>query len=695
MKKSIQPERVRNIGIMAHIDAGKTTTTERILYYTGRVHKIGEVDDGAATMDWMSQEQERGITITSASTTCFWNVEETPYIFNIIDTPGHVDFTIEVERSLRILDGAITVICGVAGVQPQTETVWRQANFYKVPRLVFINKMDRIGANFLKAVESIKTQLQAKTIALQLPIGSEDNFEGVIDLLSMEAVYYDDSSLGANYIIKEIPKDYEEQAYIYRDQLLEIVSEYDDSILEKLLDDIEVSTSEIEKALREATLNNSLIPVLCGSSLKNKGVQKLLDAVAKYLPSPLDVSSIEGVNPKNGEVFSIVCSEEGPLCAVAFKIVNDPFAGQLTFVRVYSGSLKSGDAVYNSSKQKTEKTGQIVKMHSNKREDVGRLSAGDIGAVIGYSHTTTGDTLCSKSSPVILENTHFPAPVIDIAIEPKTKGDQEKLHQALECLVKEDPSFRYKLDEDTGQILISGMGELHLEITVDRLKKEFKVLCNVGKPRVSYRETITTHSEVNMNFDRSIGGKEQYAQFRILFEPLASGSGFVFKNMVNKEALPERFVLAIKQGIVDSLDSGVLAGYTLIDFKATITTGSYREESTEMAFRMAGSLSLRDGIRKAHPIILEPVMKVQITVPIEYTGEVIGDLNARKGKIRGMEEQYGTQFLTAEVPLAAMFGYSTDLRSATQGRAVYTMQFSQYEPISQNLFNEIVGNSQI
>ncbi|MBF0287215.1 MAG: elongation factor G [SAR324 cluster bacterium] len=680
---------------MAHIDAGKTTTTERILYFTGRIHKIGEVDDGAATMDWMEQEQERGITITSAATTCSWKVDNQEYNFNIIDTPGHVDFTAEVERSLRVLDGVIAVFCGVGGVQPQSETVWRQADRYQVPRIAFVNKMDRVGSDYFNVLEMMGERLGAKTVALQLPMGKESGFQGVINLITKKAIYYDEDALGAKFEIKDIPEEYQEQVAEYHEKLLEVASEFDDQLLEKILEEEDIQQSEIESALRKGTLQSQITPVLCGSSFKNKGVQELLDAVVKYLPAPEDLPPVKGLQPETEKEVSLKALDEEPLCAIAFKIASDPFAGQLSFVRVYSGVLEAGKAVYNSVKKKSERVGTLMKMHSNKREEVKTIAAGDIGAVIGFNFTTTGDTLCSKKMQIVLEKTEFPDPVINVAIEPKTKADQDKLDQALERLAKEDPSFHARVEEETGQILISGMGELHLEVIVERLQKEFRVACNVGKPRVAYRETITQETKITIEYDQNLGGKEQYAYCEIELSPLKPGEGIIFENKVKSHSLDDVYVAAIEQGLRGALDSGVLAGYSLIDIKACLLKGIARDnESTEMAFRIAGAMALKDGARQAKPVILEPVMEVEVTVPIEYMGEVINDLNSRKGRVRGMREQSGAQVVAAEVSLAAMFGYSTDLRSVTQGRGVYTMQFSHYEPIVENLSNGIVGVSQ-
>ncbi|MBF0279586.1 MAG: elongation factor G [SAR324 cluster bacterium] len=679
---------------MAHIDAGKTTTTERILFFSGRIHRIGEVDDGAATMDWMEQEQERGITITSAATTCFWKVNGKDYTLNIIDTPGHVDFTFEVERSLRVLDAVVAVFCGVAGVQAQSETVWRQADGYEIPRIAFVNKMDRVGADFLNVVKMMTEQLGAKPVPIQLPIGGEDSFSGVINLITMKAIFYDELSLGSSFSIQEIPDEYSNEAHEYREKLLDSVSEFDDQLLEKYLEEKEISEQEIEDAIRKGTLKNKITPVLCGSSFKNKGVQELLDAVVKYLPSPIDLPPVKGIEPNTGKEILLEPRIDENLCAIAFKIAADPFAGQLTFVRVYSGVLESGKSIYNPLKMKSERVGQLVRMHSNKREEVSKLESGDIGAAIGFNFTTTGDTLCSKKKPVILEQTHFPIPVIDIAIEPKTKADQVKLDQALEKLTREDPSFHIKIEEETGQTLISGMGELHLEIIVERLQKELRVACNVGKPRVAYRETISIEKTIEIEFNQAIAGKEQYAYCQLSLSPLDPGTGVVFENQSNN-SLEKKFISAIEQGLREALDSGILAGYPLIDLKATLLKGEAHEnDSSEMAFKIAGSMALKEGARKAKPLILEPVMKVEVTVPMEYMGDVINDLNSRKGRIRGMSERSGAQVVSAEVALAAMFGYSTDLRSVTQGRAVYSMQFSHYEPIAEKLFDEIVGVSQ-
>ena len=679
---------------MAHIDAGKTTTTERILYFTGRIHKIGEVDDGAATMDWMEEEQERGITITSAATTCIWKMDNYDYGINIIDTPGHVDFTFEVERSLRILDGVIAIFCGVSGVQSQSETVWQQADRYSIPRIAFVNKMDRVGADFYRVLSMMEEKLDAKVVAIQLPLGREDDFQGVIDLIKMKAIYFNKTTSGLNFEVKTIPAEYQERAAHYREYLLEVVAELDDHLMEKVLEEEKIDSKEIELALRRGSRKNLVTPVLCGSSYKNKGIQPLLDAVIKYLPSPLDFPTVTGIDPETQENISLKTVDDEALCAIAFKIATDPFAGQLTFVRVYTGVLESGKSVYNPVKKKNERVGSLLKMHSNKREEVDKIGSGDIGAVLGFNFTTTGDTLCTKKKTLLLDQTHFPEPVIDIAIEPKTKLDQVKLAQTLEKLTKEDPSFHSRIEEETGQTLISGMGELHLEIIVGRLKKEFRVACNVGKPRVAYRETITTKKIIKSEVNQVIGGKEQYAFCKLEFIPLEPRRGFVFENQV-EEALEDRFIAAIEQGLKEASDGGVLAGYPLIDLKAVLIEGiALDNESTELAFKMAGSKALKEGALQANPVILEPIMEVEVSVPIEHMGQVINDLNARKGRVRGMSERSGAHVVLAEVPLVAMFGYSTDVRSATQGRAIYSMQFSHYEPVVENVFGEMVEMSQ-
>jgi len=683
----------RNIGIMAHIDAGKTTTTERILYYTGRIHKIGEVNDGAATMDWMEQEQERGITITSAATTCDWETDQQKYSLNIIDTPGHVDFTAEVERSLRVLDGAVMVLCAVAGVQPQSETVWLQAKRYDVPCIAFVNKMDRVGADFEKALVSIEDQLSANPLAIQIPIGAEEEFEGVIDLVSMQEHRFKEEAYGAEYESGDLTEELEAQAQEWRQQLLEHLSLYDDDLLEKIVEEEEVSQEEVVRVLRKATLNGQITPVLCGSAFKNKGVQQLLDAVVHYLPSPLDIPPVEGDHPVTKKLVSREASVSEPLCALAFKVASDPFAGQLTFVRVYAGTFETGKSAYNPRKHKYQRIGNLVKLHANKREDVNSISAGDIGAVVGME-LITGDTLCPKDNPIVLERTQFPEPVIDQAIEPKTKPDQDKLEEALQRLMQEDPSFRSRIDTETGQNIISGMGELHLEIMVDRLQREFKVDCKAGTPRVAYRETITQSAESATKFEQTLDGKEQFASCRIKLEPLKAGSGFEFENKLSAEKLPGKFAVAVEQGIQDGMSNGVLAGFAMIDLKATLIAAEYFEElSTETAFSIAGINVLRAGVQKAKPTLLEPSMKIEVVTPVSFTGEVIGDLNARHGRIRGMEEQGGIQVILAEAPLAEMFGYSTRLRSLTQGRASFTMHFSHYSSVTEATRKALTGES--
>ena len=693
MAKIVPLKQRRNIGIMAHIDAGKTTTTERILYYTGRIHKIGEVNDGAATMDWMEQEQERGITITSAATTCDWETDQQKYSLNIIDTPGHVDFTAEVERSLRVLDGAVMVLCAVAGVQPQSETVWLQAKRYDVPCIAFVNKMDRVGADFEKALVSIEDQLSANPLAIQIPIGAEEEFEGVIDLVSMQEHRFKEEAYGAEYESGDLTEELEAQAQEWRQQLLEHLSLYDDDLLEKIVEEEEVSQEEVVKVLRKATLSGQITPVLCGSAFKNKGVQQLLDAVVHYLPSPLDIPPVEGDHPVTKKLVSREASVSEPLCALAFKVASDPFAGQLTFVRVYAGTFETGKSAYNPRKHKYQRIGNLVKLHANKREDVNSISAGDIGAVVGME-LITGDTLCPKDNPIVLERTQFPEPVIDQAIEPKTKPDQDKLEEALQRLMQEDPSFRSRIDTETGQNIISGMGELHLEIMVDRLQREFKVDCKAGTPRVAYRETITQSAESATKFEQTLDGKEQFASCRIKLEPLKAGTGFEFENKLSAEKLPGKFAVAVEQGIQDGMSNGVLAGFAMIDLKATLIAAEYFEElSTETAFSIAGINVLRAGVQKAKPTLLEPSMKIEVVTPVSFTGEVIGDLNARHGRIRGMEEQGGIQVILAEAPLAEMFGYSTRLRSLTQGRASFTMHFSHYSSVTEATRKALTGES--
>ncbi|MBI4746092.1 MAG: elongation factor G [Deltaproteobacteria bacterium] len=687
MARTISLDKCRNIGIMAHIDAGKTTTTERILFYTGVTYKIGEVHDGTATMDWMEQEKERGITITSAATTCTWK----DHRVNIIDTPGHVDFTIEVERSLRVLDGAVAVFCSVGGVEPQSETVWRQADKYKVPRIAFINKMDRIGADFKRGVQMMIDRLAANPIPIQLPIGIEDTFKGVIDLIRMKSITYKDETMGADYVLGAIPADMLAEAEAYRERLISAITDYDDAMTEKYLEGKEITEEEIKRALRKATIDIKVIPVLCGSSFKNKGVQPLLDAVIDFLPSPLDIKEVAGINPKSGAEDVRKADDADPLSALAFKIMTDPFVGQLAFVRVYSGCLNAGSYVYNSTKDKKERIGRLLKMHANKREDIKELYAGDIGAVVGLKDTFTGDTLCDEGKPIILEVMVFPEPVISIAIEPKTKADQEKLGISLNKLASEDPSFRVKTDEETGQTIISGMGELHLEIIVDRLLREFKVEANVGKPQVAYREAITKKVEVEGKYIKQSGGRGQYGHVWLELEPLEPGKGFEFVNKIVGGAVPKEYVTAVEKGVKEAMENGVMAGYPLVDLKATIFDGSYHDvDSSEMAFKIAGSMALKDGTMKAAPVLLEPIMAVEAVTPDDFMGDVIGDLNSRRGRIMGMSSRAGAQVVEAQVPLAQMFGYATDLRSMTQGRATYTMQFIHYEQVPRNVAEEII-----
>jgi elongation factor G len=673
---------------MAHIDAGKTTTTERILYYTGVSHRIGEVHDGTATMDWMEQEQERGITITSAATTCHWN----DHRINIIDTPGHVDFTIEVERSLRVLDGAVAVFCSVGGVEPQSETVWRQADKYKVPRIAFINKMDRVGADFFRGVNMIKDRLKANPVPIQLPVGVEESYKGVIDLVEMKAVIWDEESLGAKYHLEEIPEGMLELAREYREKMVEEISSHDDLLMEKYLGGEELTIEEIKGAIRKATIDILICPVICGSAFKNKGVQNLLDAVIAYLPSPVDVPAIKGIDADSETEVERPAKDDGPFAALAFKIMTDPFVGQLCFFRVYSGALKSGSYIYNSTKGKKERIGRLLQMHANKREEIKEVYAGDIAAAVGLKYTTTGDTLCPEEHPVILESIEFPEPVISIAIEPKTKVDQERLGISLAKLASEDPSFRVKTDEETGQTIISGMGELHLEIIVDRLMREFKVEANVGKPQVAYRETITKKVKVEGKFVRQSGGRGQYGHVWLEVEPQEPGKGYEFVDAIKGGVVPREYIPAVDKGIREAMDTGVLAGYPVVDFKVSLIDGSYHEvDSSEMAFKIAGSMGFKEGCAKAGPVLLEPIMSVEVVVPEDYMGQVVGDLNSRRGRIMGMENRAGAQVITSMVPLAQMFGYATDLRSATQGRATYTMTFDHYEQIPKSVSEEIIA----
>ncbi|MGI0406295.1 elongation factor G [Helicobacter himalayensis] len=687
MARTTPLQRIRNIGIAAHIDAGKTTTSERILFYTGVSHKIGEVHDGAATMDWMEQEKERGITITSAATTCFWK----DYQINLIDTPGHVDFTIEVERSMRVLDGAVAVFCSVGGVQPQSETVWRQANKYGVPRMVFVNKMDRIGANFYNVESQIKQRLKANPVPINIPIGAEENFKGVVDLVQMKAIVWNDESMGAKYDIEEIPAELADKAAEYREKLLESVAEQDEALMEKYLGGEELNIEEIKKGIKLGCLNMSLIPMLCGSSFKNKGVQTLLDAVVDFLPAPTEVAEIKGINPKDETELSVESSDNGAFAGLAFKIMTDPFVGQLTFVRAYRGKLESGSYVLNSTKGKKERVGRLLKMHSNKREDIKEIYAGEICAFVGLKETLTGDTLCDEKAPVVLERMEFPEPVIHIAVEPKTKADQEKMSIALGKLAEEDPSFRVSTQEETGQTLIGGMGELHLEIIVDRLKREFKVEAEVGQPQVAFRETIRSSVEQECKYAKQSGGRGQYGHVFIKLEPKEPGTGYEFVNDISGGVIPKEYIPAVDKGIQEAMQSGVLAGYPVVDFKVTLYDGSYHDvDSSEMAFKIAGSMAFKDACRKANAVLLEPLMKVEVEVPEEYMGDVIGDLNRRRGQINSMDDRMGLKIVNAFVPLAEMFGYSTDLRSATQGRGTYTMEFDHYGEVPNNIAKEIM-----
>ncbi|GBD99122.1 elongation factor G [bacterium BMS3Abin07] len=680
-------EKTRNIGIMAHIDAGKTTTTERVLYYTGKTYKIGEVHDGTAVMDWMPQEQERGITITSAATTCFWK----DHRINIIDTPGHVDFTIEVERALRVLDGTVAVFDAVSGVEPQSETVWRQANKYDVPRIAFINKMDRVGANFIASVNSMIERLDANPVPVQIPIGSEENFRGPIDLIRMKAYYFDDETLGAKFVEDEIPEEYMEQAKEYRDKMLEALSDIDDEIMEKYLAGQDVPEALIREALRKGTVSLKHTPVLCGAAFKNKGVQMLLDAIVFFLPSPLDVPPVKGI-AVDGTMAEREAADKEPFSALAFKVMTDPYVGQLTFIRVYSGVLSAGSYTYNSTKRSKERISRLLRMHSNKREEIKDVRAGDIAAVVGLKHTLTGDTLCDEENPIILESMEFPDPVISVAVEPKTKADQEKLSISLIKLAQEDPSFKVSYDEETAQTIISGMGELHLEIIVDRLMREFKVGANVGKPQVAYKETIKTKAKAEGKYIRQTGGRGQYGHVYLEIEPFTHGSGFEFVNKIVGGAIPREYISAVEKGIKEALETGVLAGYPVVDIRVTLYDGSYHEvDSSEIAFKIAGSMGFKEAAKKARPVLLEPVMTVEVVTPEEYMGDVIGDLNARRGKIQTMEKRGKAQVISAVVPLSEMFGYATDLRSKTQGRATYTMQFSRYEDVPRNISEAIIS----
>ena len=701
MARDVSLEMTRNIGIMAHIDAGKTTTTERILYYTGVNHKIGETHDGASTMDWMEQEKERGITITSAATTCYWSHTETQHDpaaykknrhrINIIDTPGHVDFTVEVERSLRVLDGSVTVLCAKGGVEPQSETVWRQADNYKVPRMVYVNKMDIMGANFYRCVDMLRDRLKCNAVPIQLPIGSEETFKGIIDLIDMKAdVYYDD--MGVDIRVEDIPEDMKEKAQEYHDAMIEAIAENDEALMEKYLDGQELTKAEIKAALRKETIANTVVPVTCGTSYRNKGVQKLLDAIVDYMPAPTDIEDIKGVNPRTGEEESRPSDDNAPFAALAFKIATDPFVGKLCFFRVYSGVVEAGTTVYNSVKDNNERIGRILQMHANHRKDIECCYAGDIAAAVGLKNTTTGDTLCDPAHPIILESMEFPEPVIRVALEPKTKAGSEKMGLALAKLAEEDPTFRTWTDEETGQTIIAGMGELHLEIIVDRLLREFKVEANVGAPQVAYRECIRRPASSNTKYARQSGGKGQYGHCIIDIEPNESGKGYEFINAVVGGDVPKEFIEPINQGIQGAMQTGILAGYPVEDVKVTLKGGSYHEvDSSEMAFKIAGSMAFKDAMAKADPAIMEPIMKVSVIVPDDYMGDVIGDLNARRGQIQGMEAMNGSQRINAFVPLAQMFGYATDLRSKTQGRGQYSMEPSHYAEVPKSIAESIIA----
>ena len=685
MARQVPIEMVRNIGIMAHIDAGKTTTTERILYYTGVSYKMGEVHEGTAVMDWMEQEQERGITITSAATTCFWR----DHRINIIDTPGHVDFTMEVERSLRVLDGAVAIFCAVGGVEPQSETVWRQADRYGVPRIAFINKMDRMGADFQRCLEMMRTRLGASAVAVQIPLGEEQDFRGVVDLISMKAVVWEESTLGAGYQLVDVPEEVQDEAEEYRQLLVEAVAEADETLLEKYLEGHAISNDEIETALRRATVELQLVPVLCGAAFKNKGVQLLLDGIVKYLPSPSDVEAISGITVQD-EVETSAADDDAPFAALAFKLMNDPFVGHVTFLRVYSGHLKSGIQVLNSTKSVREKIGRLMKMHANKREEIKEVYAGDIVAALGLRNTATGDTLCDPARPIVLEAMEIPAPVISIAIEPKSKEDQERLGMSLAKIAAEDPTFVVKVEKETGETIISGMGELHLEIIVDRLLREFKVNANVGKPQVAYRETITRKVRVEGRFVRQSGGRGQFGHVWLELEPNERGAGFEFEDRIVGGVVPKEYIRSVKRGVKEALEQGVLAGYPLVDIQVSLVDGSYHEvDSSDIAFAIAGSMAVKSGVKDASPILLEPIMAVEVVVPEEYIGEVVGDVNARRGRIMRMETCTNVQVIESRVPLAEMFGYATDLRSVTQGRATFHMQFSHYEPVPFSISEEV------
>ncbi len=691
MPRTVPLERCRNIGIMAHIDAGKTTTTERILFYTGKTHRIGEVHEGTATMDWMEQEQERGITITSAATTCTWR----DIRINIIDTPGHVDFTAEVERSLRVLDGAVAVFDAVHGVQPQSEKVWRQADKYGVPRICFINKIDKMGADFEHAIDTIRKRLSAKPVAIQIPIGQEDKFKGVVDLIGMKAIVWVDDTMGAEYVTEEIPAELKKKAEAFHAQLVESIAENDDEILHKFLEGEEITADELRASLRKSTIALKVFPVVVGTAFKNKGVQPLLDAVVDYLPSPLDVPETHGLNPDSGEKIFRKADDKEPFSALAFKIMADPFVGQLTFIRVYSGQLKTGDSVLNTGRRRSERIGRLLKMHANKREEISEILAGDICAAVGLKGVSTGDTICDEKHPIALENITFAVPVISVAVEPKTKADQEKMGMALGRLAQEDPTFKVHTDPDSGQTIISGMGELHLEIIVDRMMREYKVEANVGKPQVAYRETIRRHSEAEGKYIRQTGGRGQYGHAKIKLDPQPPGAGYEFVNDIVGGSVPKEFIKPIDQGIQEALEGGILAGYPMVDVKATLYDGSYHDvDSNEMAFKIAGSMAFKEAARKASPVLLEPVMQVEVVTPEDYAGVIMGDLSSRRGRIEGMEHRAGSQVIKAIVPLAEMFGYATHMRSLTQGRAEYSMHFARYEEAPRSVAEEIIAKVQ-
>jgi len=686
--RSVPLELTRNIGIMAHIDAGKTTTTERILYYTGITHKLGEVHEGTATMDWMEQEQERGITITSAATTCFW----ADHRINIIDTPGHVDFTAEVERSLRVLDGAVALFGAVEGVEPQSETVWRQADKYCVPRIGFVNKMDRPGADFPRVLDMMRTRLHAAPVAVQLPLGKEDEFRGVIDLIRQKAIFFHDETLGADYEIEDIPAEFQADAALYREKMIECASEADDHLLEKYLGGDEITDRDIEGALRKGTIDQKFVPVLCGSAFKNKGIQQLLDAIVAYLPSPLNVPPVKGIVTDGGEPPIRKASDDEPFSGLVFKIMTDPFVGHLAFFRVYSGQLKAGSSVFNSTRNSVERVGRLLKMHANKREEIKEVFCGDIAAAVGLKSVSTGDTICDKQNPIVLEAIEFPAPVIDVAVEPKTKSDQEKLGLALDKLMREDPTFRVHTDPDTGQTILSGMGELHLEILVDRMVREFGVAANIGRPQVAYRETIRQAAEAEGKFVRQTGGHGQYGHVKIRLEPLPPGSGFEFVNEIVGGAIPKEYIAPVEQGARQALETGILAGYEIVDVRVTLKDGSYHEvDSSELAFRIAGSMAVKEAAKSAKPVLLEPMMRVEVVVPEEYMGSVTGDLHSRRGRVESTENRLSSTIIQCKVPLSEMFGYSTDLRSRTQGRATYSMHFSHYEEAPKAVCEEVIS----